>query len=107
MDNKYVVIFVTCASKGQASSITDSLLKKKLVACANTVSGIESRFWWKGKIDRAKEVLLILKARGANFANVEREVRRLHSYDVPEIIALPIVAGSKAYLEWIGESCPA
>ena len=76
-------------------------MKKRLAACANVICGVDSNFWWNGKIDRAGEVLVILKTRSGYFKRVEREVRRLHSYAVPEIIALPIVAGSKGYLKWI------
>jgi periplasmic divalent cation tolerance protein len=72
-----------------------------LVACANIIFGVESRFWWKGRINKAKETLLILKTRRENFKRVEKEIKRIHSYEVPEIIALPIVAGSKSYLEWL------
>lgn len=100
--HKYAVIFVTCSSRDEAEMIADKLLTKKLVACANLIPGIESWFWWKGKIDTAKEVLLVLKARSGSFKKIEAEVKKLHSYDVPEIIALPIGAGSKKYLAWIG-----
>ena len=104
MANRYIVVFVTCGSKDEARSIADSLLRKRLVACANTVSGIESKFWWKGRIDKATETLLILKAKKVNFRNIEKDIKRLHSYDVPEIIALPIVAGNREYLGWIHEA---
>lgn len=98
------MIMVMCASKKEAKMITDSLLKKHLVACTNIISGVESKFWWKGKLDSAKEFLLIMKTSRANFKKVETEVKRLHSYEVPEIIAVPIIAGSKEYLNWIKDS---
>ena len=104
MKKKFIAIFVTCASARQAERIADSLLSKRIVACANTIPGIESRFWWNGRIDRAREVLIVMKTHGKNFAKVEKEVKRLHSYEVPEIVALPIVAGSKEYLDWIRAS---
>lgn len=84
--------------------IAGSLLKKRIVACANIVPGIISKFWWNGKIDRTGEVLLILKTKVRHFAALEREVKRLHSYEVPEVVALPIAAGSSAYLDWIGRT---
>jgi periplasmic divalent cation tolerance protein len=62
---------------------------------------VHSAFWWNGKIDKAKEVLLIIKTRRNNFKKIEKEVKRLHSYAVPEIIAVPIITGSKEYLRWI------
>jgi len=104
MKKKFAAIFVTCSSRKEADAIIDSLLRKRLVACASMISGIVSRFWWKGRIDKASEVLVMLKTRSANFKKVEREVRRLHSYEVPEIVMLPVAAGSKAYLGWIDDT---
>ena len=104
MKNGFIVIFVMCPSRKEASAIAGALLKKRLVACANIAGAITSRFWWKGKDSRASEVLVIFKTRRANFSKIERQIKRLHSYDVPEIIALPIVAGSAAYLDWIRDT---
>ena len=104
MGSGHIVIFVTCSSREEAETIADALLSKKIVACANMISGVKSNFWWKGRIDSADETLLVLKTTKKNFANVEKAVKRLHSYDVPEIIALPIAAGSKSYLDWIDKS---
>jgi len=101
MRTDFVIIFITCASRKEAGSILDSLLKKRLVACGNIIKNVESKFWWRGKIDNEKEVLVMLKTKKENFNKIEKEVRRRHSYEVPEIIALPIIAGSKAYLDWI------
>ena len=98
---RFCITFVTCQSKKEADSIASSLLNKRLVACANIVSGIDSKFWWTGKINKAREVLVILKARRADFKKIEKEVKRLHSYEVPEIIAIPIAAGSDEYLRWV------
>ena len=96
-----LIIFVTCATSGEARRIAARILEKRLGACANIMRGVESRFWWKGRIDNAREVLLMVKTTAVNFKKIEKEVKRLHSYDVPEIIAVPIVAGSREYLEWI------
>lgn len=101
MADRFVIILATCSSKQEADRIAASILKKRLAACGNIVDGIRSKFWWKGRIDSANEVLLILKTRAANFKEIEKEIKRIHSYEVPEIIALPIVAGSKEYLMWI------
>ena len=100
---RFLQVFVMCRSKKEADAIAISLLKKRLVACANTVPGVDSKFWWNGKIDKAKEVLVILKTKRSNFKKIEKEVKRLHGYEVPEIIAIPIIAGSKEYLGWIGK----
>ena len=104
MRRKSVIIMVTCASRKEARRIADSLLKKRLVACANIVTEVESSFWWKGRVEKAKEVLLLMKTLEANFRKVEAQVKSLHSYEVPEVIAIPIAAGSKSYLDWIVES---
>lgn len=86
--------------------IVASLLKKRLAACGNIISGVESKFWWKGRADTAREVLIILKARQENFEKIEIEIKRIHSYEVPEIIAISIVAGNKEYLNWLRkETC--
>jgi len=99
----FIAIFVACGSGGEAKRIAETLLKKRLIACANITGAVRSRFWWKGKIDSAREVLLTLKTARANFAKIEKEVKAKHSYDVPEIIAVPIVAGSREYLEWMND----
>lgn len=101
MKINFVVILVTCASKKEAEGVAGSLLKKRLIACANIISGVQSKFWWHGRIDKAKEVLIIIKAKASNFKIIEKEVKRVHSYKVAEIIALPIVKGSRDYLKWI------
>lgn len=97
----YVAILVTASGKEEAQKIGRVLLEKRLAACVNLVSGIESKFWWQGKIDSAEEVLLIIKARASAVAAIVKLVRENHSYTVPEIIALPIVGGNPDYLEWI------
>lgn len=99
--NNYILILITCGSKKEAGRIADSLLSERLVACANIISGVESRFRWKGKVEIAKEILVILKTRRENFKAIEKTVKRIHSYEVPEIIAVPVMAGNKEYLEWL------
>ncbi len=104
MNENCVIIFVSCASKKEARTIANELLRKRLVACANIIDGVESKFWWNGKIDKAREALVIFKTSAAKFKAVQKEVLRLHSYEVPEIIATPIIAGSKDYLKWVKKS---
>jgi periplasmic divalent cation tolerance protein len=98
---KVVVIFITCPSSDEARGIIRSLLSKRLVACANIIKGIDSSFWWNGRIDKAKEVLIVAKTIRDKFRALENEVRRLHSYEVPEIIALPVIFGSTGYIKWV------
>ena len=101
---RYRVVLVTCGSIGEARTIGRGVVAKKLAACANIVSGVESIYRWKGKVERAREVLVIMKTTATRLRELEREVKRLHSYDVPEFIVLPIVGGSKEYLRWISEN---
>lgn len=99
-----IVIFITASSRKEAGTISQGLVENKLAACVNLVPGVCSVFSWKGKIERAKEILLIAKSTKARLAKIIRFVKANHSYDVPEIIALPIIGGSTAYLEWLHAS---
>jgi periplasmic divalent cation tolerance protein len=101
---KYIVTFVTCSSKKEAKLIANKLLNEKLAACVNIIEGISSFFWWKGKLDKADESLLIIKTVKKNFGKIRKTVKKLHSYEVPEIIALPVAKGNRNYLKWIDES---
>ena len=104
MSDDYIVMIVTCGSRREAGSIADSLLEKRLVACANVIGKVESKFRWNGRVEKARETMVILKTVGKKFKAVEKEVKRLHDYEVPEIVAIPIVALSKDYGRWIRES---
>ncbi|MFH0738359.1 MAG: divalent-cation tolerance protein CutA [Candidatus Omnitrophota bacterium] len=99
-----IVIFITSASMKEANKIAYALVEAKLVACVNIINKIESVFFWDKKTESAKEVLLIAKSKRAKFSKIARLVRSLHSYQVPEIIALPIIDGYKPYLRWVDES---
>ena len=100
----YIVIFITASNKKEAQKIGISLIKQKLAACVNIVDKVDSVFFWKSKIDRACESLLIIKSKRDKLAKIIKLVESIHSYQVPEIIALPIIAGSKSYLRWIDAS---
>jgi len=104
MRNKFIVVFVTASSKKEGKRIITALIKKKLIACGNILNKVDSTFIWRKKIDKAKEVLIILKTKRDLFKKIAREIERLHSYEVPEIIAMPIIEGSAKYLKWIDES---
>ncbi len=103
-DVKYIVIFVTCANREEGEKISHSLVEKKLVACVNLIPEITSRYWWQEKIEVSSETLLIIKTKKSLFKQIVAEVKKLHSYTVPEIIALPIIDGNKNYLDWIKDS---
>jgi periplasmic divalent cation tolerance protein len=100
----HIIILVTAPSKKEAAHIAQVLVKDKLAACVNIVGKIDSLFWWQGKVDRAKEMLLVIKSRKKMLNRIIKRVRALHSYDCPEIVAVPIIGGYKQYLKWIDES---
>ena len=100
----YRMVFVTTKDKHEARAIATGLLEKKLIACANIVKGVESLFFWEGKIDEADEVMLILKTKASLMEEIIKTVKSLHSYQVPEIIAVPIQEGNQPYLDWVNES---
>lgn len=100
MNADLLIIMVACGSKKEAAKIAAFLLKKRLAACVNIISGVDSRFWWKGRVDRAAESLMMIKTARKKFQAVERAVKSLHSYEVPEIIAIPVIAGSREYIKW-------
>ena len=100
----YIVIFTTCANKKEARRIAEGLIERKFAACVNIMDRLESFFWWQGKVDKAEEALLIIKSKKKNFAKIAKLIKSMHSYDVPEIIALPIISGWGPYLEWLDES---
>jgi periplasmic divalent cation tolerance protein len=99
-----VVIFITCANRNEADKIANELVAQKLVACVNIVDKVNSIFWWQDKVDSANEVLLIAKSKKSLMEKIIRQVKSQHSYQVPEVIALPIISGNKEYINWINES---
>jgi len=101
---KHVVVVVTTSSREEANKIVNALLNEKLIACANVFGPVSSSFWWQGKIDKAEEYLVFMKTEAELFEKITSCIKRLHSYEVPEIIALPIVKGFKPYLEWISNT---
>ena len=101
----YCVVWVTVPKEKEAHKLTKLVLAHKLCACVNVIKGIESFFWWEQKITRAAETLLVMKTKRSLLPRLMKAVRSAHSYGVPEIIALPIAAGSKDYLTWIDASC--
>ena len=99
------IVLVTCPTLALARKIARAVVQKRLAACVNVVhSPVESFYTWKGNLESAREYLLVIKTTTKRLAELEREVLRLHSYDVPEFIALPVVAGSRAYLSWLRDS---
>ncbi len=101
MDEAFIIVFITAANKVEAEQIGKFLVEKKLAACCNIINSILSIFHWEEKTCHESEVLLIIKTVKNRFNDIIIEVKKLHSYETPEIIALPIVAGSEDYLNWI------
>ncbi len=99
----FILVMTTLPSREEAEQLAERLLKARLIACANIVPAVSSLFHWKGKLDRAEEVLVLMKSRKKYFKDLTEWIQAHHSYEVPEIIALPIVAGSQEYLDWIEE----
>lgn len=100
-DTACIVVLVTATDNEEARMIADELLNRRKAACVSIVSGVNSRFWWQGELDSAEENLLIIKTRASLLDEIVNLVSRIHSYEVPEIIALPIVGGNRDYLEWV------
>jgi len=101
-----VVIFITAGTDEEARKVAEVLLKRRKAACVNIVPGVSSFFWWQGKLDSAQENLLLVKTKASLVNEIVSLVREVHSYDVPEVIALPIVGGNQDYLEWIASIVP-
>jgi periplasmic divalent cation tolerance protein len=102
--NTHVIVMVTTASKQEAENMAQQLLKERLIACANITGPVSSIFHWAEKLEKAEEYIVFMKSRKDLFEKLTETVKAIHSYEVPEIIALPIVDGSKPYLDWL-DSC--
>ena len=92
---------MTAGSVDEANRLADMLVDKRLAACVQIMPEMESVYRWQGKVERQREVLLVAKTLSSKFAELEREVVKLHSYETPEIVAFPLTAGSAPYLEWL------
>jgi periplasmic divalent cation tolerance protein len=99
-----IIIFITAGSEAEGEKIARGLVEKKVVACVNIIPKIRSIYWWDGKVCDDEEVLLIAKSRKHLFPAICTIVKELHSYQVPEVIALSLMDGSKDYLKWVGDT---
>ena len=101
-NGRFCIVLVTCGSAAQARKIAEAVVKNRLAACVNILTApVESVYRWKGKVEKARECLLIIKTGKTRLPALERKVLRLHSYETPEFVALPISGGSSKYLSWI------
>ncbi|MEW6096976.1 MAG: divalent-cation tolerance protein CutA [bacterium] len=101
---EYIVVLITTSQTEEAKKIADKLIREKIVACVNIIPEINSIFWWKNKVSVEPESLLIIKTTKNQLKKLIEIVKKIHSYSVPEIIALPIIGGNEEYLKWIDES---
>jgi periplasmic divalent cation tolerance protein len=99
-----ILVFLTTATKQEAQEIVQKLLGSHLIACANIMGPVESQFWWKGKIDKTEEYSVLMKSDEKLFEQLSKAVKEVHSYEVPEILAIPIVKGWQPYLDWLNAS---
>jgi len=97
----YIVVLITVPGSQEAQQLSKLLLEQKKAACVNIISGVNSRFWWQGQLDSAEENLLIVKTKASLLTELISLVKTAHSYEVPEIIALPVIGGNQDYLAWI------
>ncbi|MEQ1945587.1 MAG: divalent-cation tolerance protein CutA [Bryobacteraceae bacterium] len=98
-----IVVLTTCDSEETAADLARKLVELRVAACVNILPGARSVYRWKDEIEDSKEWLLVIKSRRDLFDQLRAEIQRLHTYDVPEIIALPVVEGSEAYLGWLDQ----
>lgn len=104
MDMEFIVILITAGSIEEGEKIANALIEQHAVACVNIVSSIKSLFFWEGETAQEPEVLLIAKSRRALLGKIIEQVKAIHSYQVPEVIALPVIGGSEEYLTWVREN---
>jgi periplasmic divalent cation tolerance protein len=103
MATGYIVVFVT-APGGEAEGLARALVEERLAACVNIIGGVHSIYLWEGRVADDEEALLVIKTREALFEQLSERVRELHPYSVPEVIAVPLTHGLKAYTDWMGDS---
>lgn len=101
MTAEYLLVLCTCPDDASAAAIATALVQERLAACVSRHGGLKSMYRWQGRIESADEILLQIKTRAGLFGELESEIRRLHPYEVPEIIGIPLHAGSADYLDWI------
>lgn len=96
-----IIVLTTCENSQDAQTIAETLVEKRLAACVNILPGLKSVYRWQGKVEKAGELLLLIKTRRGLFEQLSAELARIHPYEVPEVIALPLIDGAPAYLGWL------
>jgi len=103
MTTEYIIVFITARDEDEAVRISRTIVEESLAACVNIIKTVRSIYRWQGRVEDEQEVLMIAKTKRALFERLQMRVKKLHSYSVPEIIGLPVIEGSKEYLEWLGQ----
>lgn len=103
---EFIVVYVTAGSADEAERLASSLVEERLAACVTLIRDVQSIYRWEGRIERSAEALLIIKTRRDVFEALKSKVEELHTYAVPEVIALPILEGNSGYLQWLNEQAP-
>jgi periplasmic divalent cation tolerance protein len=101
---EYLQVLTTAGSEEEAERISTALVERRLAACVQVLGPVASRYRWQGEVEEAREWMCVAKTEASKYPELEAAIRELHSYEEPEILATPVIAGSKGYLEWIGES---
>ncbi|MGI8744483.1 MAG: divalent-cation tolerance protein CutA [Bryobacteraceae bacterium] len=96
-----IVVFSACSSQHEAEKIAGMLVEKRLAACVNLISGVQSIYRWRGAVERSKEIMLLIKSTRELLPQLQSEISKMHSYEVPEALAVPVVDGMESYLEWM------
>ena len=99
-----LIVLTTCGNADDATAVAEALVERRLAACVNTVGGVTSVYRWRGRVERDQETLLIIKTTAERFVEVEKAIHELSKYELPEVLALPVTAGSARYLDWLRES---
>ena len=103
MTTEYITVFITAPNEEEAAKISRTIVEERLAACVNIIGSVRSIYRWQGRIEDESEVLMVVKTKRTLFDRLQGRVKELHSYEVPEIIGLPVIEGSKQYLDWLGQ----
>jgi len=104
MNDQYLLILTTCPDKESALRVANTLVNQRFAACVNILPGLTSVYHWQGQIESSEEHLLLIKSTQTAYRKVEAAIRDTHPYELPEVIAVPLIAGLKSYLSWIGDN---
>ena len=99
--SEFIQVSTTVKSKEKADKIAETLLAERVAGCVQILGPVKSSYWWEGRIEHAREWICFIKAKASDYGRIESSIKRMHNYDIPEVIALPILRGNSDYLDWI------